>query len=187
MNVFSYYTSNILSDLFGGMTAGKLHQSQTVSNDMTTESSNDSSDDNHSMFVDSLDELDEFHSETKITVGSGQTSTVLYNNIHIHKRQHQIQSINSQNDDNRNDNIIHPRQIDVQLKQSKKVHVTFSNICKVILIPSRKEYIDAGIDLWFDYSIITENRNGLRRQCEQYMFDHPGQDPKEVFHHVLLE
>ena len=42
-------------------------------------------------------------------------------------------------------------------KVSKRHHVKYATKCNVILIPSRLEYIEAGIDLWYKASDFSDN------------------------------
>jgi hypothetical protein len=51
----------------------------------------------------------------------------------------------------------------------KQKRISFSNKCKVILVPTRAEYIAAGVDLWHNEDIISENRQELKQQLESYM------------------
>jgi hypothetical protein len=54
-----------------------------------------------------------------------------------------------------------------------KRNVSYANTCAVILIPSRKEYIDAGIDLWYNKKDQTSAQSQVANELKQLITYNP--------------
>lgn len=51
--------------------------------------------------------------------------------------------------------------------------VTFSNTCSVVLIPSRQEYFDAGIILWYGEDELAVAQREIANEIDNVLYDHP--------------
>mmetsp|Transcript_10183 Transcript_10183/g.9122 ORF Transcript_10183/g.9122 Transcript_10183/m.9122 type:complete len:190 (-) Transcript_10183:69-638(-) len=79
-----------------------------------------------------------------------------------------------------------------EIKKSKVIKnknrkITFSKICRVILVPSRQEYLDAGVDLWFDEKMIYNNRKHIQNLLHNYLVLHPKIIRKVALSNIIEE
>lgn len=70
-------------------------------------------------------------------------------------------------------------------KCAKRKKLSFCSTCRVILIPTRQEYVNAGIELWISDTLFHENKMAILIEVQEYLRRCPCKDKREAMKSIL--
>lgn len=100
-------------------------------------------------------------SETKLPISA---------NVNIRLSDVDKYRVNQENRQNNDQSLIVKKS---NKSEKARKSVTWNSKCKVVLVPTRIEYIESGIDLWFNESTISTNRSMMKKQLEEFFQKNP--------------
>lgn len=110
-----------------------------------------------------------------IAAGSGETKLPISANVNIRLSDVDKYHVNQENRRKKDQSLAESQSLSPKSCKSDKVRkrVTWNSKCKVVLVPTRIEYIESGIDLWFNEDTIATNRSLIKKQLEEFFIKNP--------------
>lgn len=80
-----------------------------------------------------------------------------------------------------------PKEHESEINNESKKKISFSPVCKVILVPTKEEYKDAGIVLWHANTVYKENKDVLQTRIQQVSEKNPELPVQDIVKIILCE